>query len=155
MVKSNEVGVGCDAHRRRPTPPFVPRPVPAFDHRFEPAAECIPETRRALRRWLEQLDTDAEIAYDALLVATELATNGVLHDGGGDVTVHAEFEDRSLLLAVDTVDLPGPPPPSLRAVRDPFESGRGIPLLKGLTDDFGMEIDGQNRHVWCRIRVSD
>jgi len=119
----------------------------SFDHRFRPAPEGVPSTRRALRTWLEQRDTDADVTYDALVVATELTTNGVLHDGGDDVTLHAEIEDRTLLLAVNTVDLPGPTPPSLRAVQDPFESGRGIPLVKGLTDDFGIEIDGPKRRV--------
>ena len=127
-------------------------PVAAFDHSFDPAPEGVPHTRHALRAWLDECGVDVDVGHIALLVASELTTNGVLHDGGAKVTLHAEIDTHGIVLAVDTVDRPEPPPVPLRSVLDPFEGGRGLPLVEELTDEFEILVDGPRRRTWCRIR---
>lgn len=44
---------------------------------------------RALGRWLTAARVQGERAQDAMLIATELVTNGVLHDGGDQIAFRA------------------------------------------------------------------
>jgi anti-sigma regulatory factor (Ser/Thr protein kinase) len=85
-----------------------------------------------------------------MLIATELVTNGVLHDGGDQVGFRAWRGTDSLSMEVRTIDHPGPPPSQLRDA-DPVERGRGMLLIDALADDYSIHIAGAERTVVCRL----
>ena len=125
-----------------------------FEYRCDPQPDCVTRVRHALARWLEAARVHGERAYDALLVATELVTNGVLHDGGDHVTFRAWRGRDSVSIEVHTVDSAGPPPAYLRRVDDPLEGGRGMILVEALTDEHAIHVAGAERTVSCRLSLA-
>ncbi|KIF71442.1 protein phosphatase [Streptomyces sp. AcH 505] len=86
------------------------------------------------------------------LTADELITNALMHtDGGAVVTVRVltnserrlrvEVEDRSSVL------------PRRREATDSGVSGRGLMLVDGLADAWGVESRGSGKCVWCEFAV--
>jgi len=72
--------------------------------RFEPRAEQLPHARAVLRKWLDARGIPQSVTTDALLIASELVTNGVVHDGAGLITMRAEATEDNLRLEVVTTD---------------------------------------------------
>jgi anti-sigma B factor antagonist len=68
--------------------------VTAFERRFPPQPAELPAARAALRAWLRDVGVDGVNATaDVLVVASELVTNGVFHDGGDLITLRADWHD--------------------------------------------------------------
>ena len=84
------------------------------------------------------------------MVASELATNAIIHDGGDDVTVRAERTEDAVELEVHTVDMPEHRSPVVRDAEPFVETGRGLHIVSQLTDACDIRIDGRRRTVWCR-----
>jgi serine/threonine-protein kinase RsbW len=104
----------------------------------------------AVRASLTDLLRDCPVADDALLCASELATNAVRHSRsglpGGQFTLHgAVIAGGSVLIGVE--DEGGPWAPS---VEDPAR-GHGLDIIQALAADWGIEGNYCSRAVWVRI----
>jgi anti-sigma regulatory factor (Ser/Thr protein kinase) len=86
---------------------------------------------------------------DALIAATELATNSLVHAGPGAVTVRASRDRRRLRVEVHDA---GPGIGSRRLARPPATSvgGRGLYLVTKLADRWGSR-DRPRAMVWFEI----
>ncbi|MFF3756482.1 SpoIIE family protein phosphatase [Streptomyces sp. NPDC002185] len=103
--------------------------------------------RAAVRAW-----GAGERADEIELVADELMTNALMHtDGGAIVTLRmltgpprrlrVEVEDRSSAL------------PRRREAGEAGVSGRGLLLVDGLSDTWGVESRGGGKCVWCEFAM--
>jgi anti-sigma regulatory factor (Ser/Thr protein kinase) len=122
----------------------------AFEFRSEPDPACVATIRRRLGDWLASTGVDSETGFELLVVASELATNAILHDGGDPVTVQAQRTDDAIELAVHTVDMPEGRKPVVRDAEPFVETGRGLHIVSQLTDACDIRTDGRHRTVWCR-----
>jgi serine/threonine-protein kinase RsbW len=108
----------------------------------------VPRARAALRRLLP----DGPLADDALLVATELMSNALVHSRSG--APGGEFVIRlvacqSRYVRVEVEDQGGPWAPRDRG----SEGGRGLTIVAALAGpaNWGVEGDEDGRLVWVRL----
>lgn len=118
-----------------------------------PRVEEIPAVRAALREWLEAEEVPASSAGDILVVASELVTNGVLHDGGATITLRARRLPSEVSLEVRTADRPPGVPPYPRGTDGPTETGRGLLIVAALADGHRTLTDGGHRLDHCQFRL--
>lgn len=90
----------------------------------------------------------ASVLDDALLVASELATNAVTHAESG-CRIRISLTDATL--RIDVIDTgagtPEPQPESFTS-----EHGRGLRLIDAVTTAWGLEvIPGQGKLVWAEL----
>ena len=93
-------------------------------------------------------DEDVEIDFDAAkLLTTEIATNAARH-GKEPIELSIELQEEDLRVSVfdhgsgfDPESLPGPSE----------TGGRGIPLLKSLSSEWGVDLQEDGTEVWFRI----
>lgn len=119
---------------------------PHVDLVLDDAASAAPAARRCTEETLRRWGLDA-LADDAALVATELATNAVLHAGPPatlrlcrlDGTVRIEVRDRS------------PRPPVVVDPTDEAMTGRGLRLIDALAERWGVEPVEGGKVVWCEL----
>ncbi|NEA98262.1 ATP-binding protein [Streptomyces sp. SID13726] len=90
----------CDEHRTEAAPESS-----VMDRRARPRPYRPAEARRAVERAVSErcrathTPCDAQALSDALLVASELATNAILH-GGGITDFHVDVEGRGVRVSV-------------------------------------------------------
>jgi len=134
-----------DLYGRVP-PGCVPPPVPILEELrgFPGTAACPAGARRsavgAVRDWGYE-----HLADDAAFVATELATNAVVHAGSRfvlrlaclDGTIRISVQDRSVT----------PPMPKSTVASD--EAGRGLALIGRLAKLWGYELVEDGKVVWA------
>jgi hypothetical protein len=104
-----------------------------------------------LRRWLTSLLPGCPARDDVISVATELASNALLHTRSGhDGSFGVEVTwDRSTV-AVAVADSGGPAEPHV--IEDPGgESGRGLLLVRALSVRTGMSGGEPGRTIWAQI----
>ena len=105
----------------------------------------------AIRRWLTSLLPECPARDDVILVATELATNAVLHTKsgrGGLFDVEITWSEQVVRVAVADSGSPDSP----RAVADPSgEHGRGLLVVAALSTRTGTYLDHGSRVVWADI----
>jgi anti-sigma regulatory factor (Ser/Thr protein kinase) len=86
-------------------------------------------------------------AYEALLCASELATNALLHsdtrEAGGTFTVRAEIRPGTSV-TIEVEDCGG----CWAEPRPHPAHGRGLGIVQQLTDDWGVRDNGKRRVVW-------
>jgi anti-sigma regulatory factor (Ser/Thr protein kinase) len=109
-----------------------------------PTTASVAEVRRFVGERLAEWP-HPEVAHSAMLAASELATNAVLHARTEftvkvmlDDCVRIEIEDRSPAL------------PVLKPITDQASTGRGLHLVERLTDAWGVEASDGKR-VWCEL----
>jgi anti-sigma regulatory factor (Ser/Thr protein kinase) len=126
-----------------------------FERTFRPDPAELPPARAALRAWLHDVGVEGEDATsDVLVVTSELATNGVFHDGGDLITVRAEKQDCDVSIEVTTVDhLPGRHP-TYRDVEDSVEGGRGLAIVHALSHGYRVLRHDNERVTACRVTTS-
>ncbi|MFI8100790.1 SpoIIE family protein phosphatase [Streptomyces sp. NPDC086023] len=91
-----------------------------------------------------------ERADEIELAADELMTNALVHtDGGGTVTLRLTAEGRIRVEVEDTSSAL----PRRREADDFAVSGRGLMLVDGLSDAWGVEPRGGGKCVWCEFAV--
>ena len=83
----------------------------------------------------------------ATLLVTEVVTNAVLH-AHTDVSVHVAVEGEGLLVQVEDGS---PSSPQRRAHDQDAVSGRGLELVEGLADDFGVLATPAGKAVWFSL----
>lgn len=120
-----------------------------FSIRLPLLLSAVPMCRGALAEWLDAAGVPADTAYDTLVVASELVTNGVIHAAGHDFALSAEQDHRSLIIEVTTTI---PAENSIaNAAGDPDEHGRGLVIVTALVDEMTV-TDQHNLHrVRCRL----
>lgn len=106
------------------------------------------EFRQSLRTWLRtQVGPDTQ---DALMLAVhEAVANGVEHGNGSRVLVDARVDDRGLVIEISTE---GSWEPESRQSDPLDERGRGLALMRGLTDELELLVDEDG--VSIRLRPS-
>jgi anti-sigma regulatory factor (Ser/Thr protein kinase) len=90
------------------------------------------------------------MAPDVELIVSELVTNAIEHNHGASVSM-------SLRLAKGTVRIEvsdgSPCRPQKRRPTDDDEGGRGLLLVAGLADDWGVSDDGTT--TWCTLSLTE
>lgn len=108
-----------------------------------------------LRQWLSSLLPECPARDDVLCVATELATNAVRHTvsgRGGWFAVEITWHRPVVRVAVADCGAPTGP----RLVDDPAaDHGRGLVLVRGLSEHTGVIGDHRGRLLWADIRWED
>ncbi|WP_129338513.1 ATP-binding protein [Cellulomonas endophytica] len=101
-----------------------------------------------LRHELDDATSPANAAmrHQLLLVASELATNGLRH-GRPPVHVHLLVGPRALLL--DVVDLDPTTLPLVAGRRGPGAGGFGLMITESLSTRFGCYVTAATKHVWA------
>ncbi|WP_228985557.1 ATP-binding protein, partial [Streptomyces sp. DH12] len=87
---------------------------------------------------------DTEALADALLVASELTTNAILH-GEGPVRLRLIHDGERLLAEVTDASSAGP---HLRHARHGDESGRGLYIVMRLSAHWGLRHGREDKTIW-------
>lgn len=141
--------------------PEQPDPLPELDLRVTRAEHTGPgmaaedrpwpgRVRRIVRAHLRSWRC-ASAATDAALVATELVTNAFLYGSGAEIGVRMTLAPPHLRIEIDS----GPGSwrrPSARPAGRLEEGGRGLLLVAGLCDAWGVSADGSR--TWCTLTVA-
>ncbi|QHF94718.1 PAS domain S-box protein [Streptomyces sp. NHF165] len=128
---------------RRSSAPHMAATVTAADPDSLQAARLA--LRAALHRWsLEELGDTAE------LLASELATNALLHTDGDATLTARPVHNGGRALRVAVTDT-SPVSPQRRAATEQSTTGRGLVLIEELATDWGVEPRGTGKSVWCEI----
>jgi anti-sigma regulatory factor (Ser/Thr protein kinase) len=109
--------------------------------------DCAAIVRSQLAEVLGDWGCSDELVSDAMLVATELVTNAMLH-GGGCTSLAAVFDSRTLRLEVgDRASLP----PQKHHYEEGAATGRGLYLVDALSAVWGWEAQAAGKLVWAEI----
>jgi anti-sigma regulatory factor (Ser/Thr protein kinase) len=126
-----------------------------FERRLPPEPQEVPPARAALRAWLEAAGVeDQEAAFDVLVVASELVTNGVFHDGGDMITVRAQLDAEEVVLEVTTIDSAPGLESHTRGFQDPLDGGRGLAIVRAFSKGLAITRRGASRVTRCRISLA-
>ncbi|GGQ76940.1 ATP-binding protein [Streptomyces pilosus] len=115
----------------------------------------MPGARAFARRVLEDWGVHASRIDDVLLCVSELATNALLHGvppGRGLLLRLLPYADS---VRVEVHDSGGGVPAVPRGAPDePDESGRGLLLVAGLADRWGVGERSPGKVVWCEFALT-
>jgi len=107
---------------------------------------------RNVRRFFAQLVQGRPAADDAVLLASELATNAVVHTASGDggkICVVVQVEDKRL--RVEVHDDGSATAPVVRQCATATESGLGLGLVEMLSERWGHDGGPSGRTVWFEM----
>lgn len=134
-----------DLWRSPPAPPRVAR------LRLTRDRASVSTVRSLLDRLLASWRLDNRVDEDDLkLVATELATNAVVHTGSPDTITILYLGDKIRMEVNDgsaTV-------PQARTASVHAEGGRGMRLVDSLSASWGVDSRGGGKQVWCELPVA-
>ena len=112
----------------------------------EPAS--VPAARQFVREFLAGEDVDSVLALPALLLTSELVTNGVIH-AHTDLDLQAAVANDSLRVEVidhgDGCPVPGQAAPDA-------EWGRGLSVVSELATRWGVVMEPDWKSVWFELR---
>lgn len=133
-------------------PSSAPLPGTVWSRSFP----ALPEQVRQARRFLADVLGDSPASADAQLCLSEIATNAVKHSRsaapGGQFTVRIAIAAGRLRVEVE--DGGGPWLPRPRETSQPGHRGRGLAIVRDLSDQWGVSgagVDGDalaTRTVW-------
>jgi anti-sigma regulatory factor (Ser/Thr protein kinase) len=106
------------------------------------------ESVRDLFRGLADRDRDHvdSLAADVELVVSELVTNAVVH-GTGPITLRVRVIDGFVSVGVQDCGLDVP---HVHGADPSREGGRGMAVIAGLVNDWGVRVDGDTgKEVWA------
>jgi anti-sigma regulatory factor (Ser/Thr protein kinase) len=116
------------------------------------------EAARAARLYIEGVLTawtaPADFIDTAKLLTSELAANAITHGEGRGGTITLEVRSFGCCLGVDVADH-SPNIPLLRSVAIDIEHGRGLLLVAEVAESWGYYFEGNRKHVWFHLRMSD
>lgn len=139
-------GEVSDAVVHRVRFPADPVSVPAARHMV----------RDALRAWGE-----SNVAADALVVTSELATNAMLHSGSDFFTLELAQPAAGTVVIAVTDDGEVPPeaveqrPADLTSRSGELTTGRGLAIVAALSDRWGVEPTVSGKRVWAALGGAD
>jgi anti-sigma regulatory factor (Ser/Thr protein kinase) len=114
-----------------------------------PSADSVRTARRFLRETLASWDAEP-LEWTASQAVSELVTNAVLHAGTPiTVTLTLPGDGR---LRVEVGD-GSPRVPQQRRYGQRATTGRGIALVAGLAEAWGVETRPGGKTVWCELAV--
>ncbi|MET7637172.1 ATP-binding protein [Streptomyces sp. NPDC005438] len=88
------------------------------------------------------------LAEDAALVATELATNALLHGGpGGECSLDVERGRSITITMTDGCALP----PTVTKAETCDESGRGLLIVQSLASAWGCDVAERGKRTWATV----
>ncbi len=111
-----------------------------------------PDQVRQARNFVARVLAGFPAADDALLLASELVTNAIMHTAsgaGGTFTITASRYGNRAWIAVR--DGGGDKAPVIRPVSRDRESGFGLGLVDKLADRWGYDGDERGRVVWFEV----
>jgi serine phosphatase RsbU (regulator of sigma subunit)/anti-sigma regulatory factor (Ser/Thr protein kinase) len=118
--------------------------------RFEPDPTSIAAARRYVRGSLLGWDVDEDLRDDLMVIASELATNAVVHAGTAFEVSCAHLGGAIRLQVRDGYPARGLP--AVLPARDPSRpSGRGLTLCASLSSAWGVEYTPTSKTVWCQL----
>ena len=112
----------------------------------EPAS--VPAARQFVRAFLADEGVDAVLALPAVLLTSELVTNGVIH-AHTDLDLQAKVANGSL--RVEVIDRGDGCPVPGRAAPD-AEWGRGLSVVSALATHWGVVMEPDWKSVWFELR---
>ncbi|MFF8632962.1 ATP-binding protein [Streptomyces pilosus] len=133
------------------TSPPLQAPCPR-ERLFRRERRSVPGARAFARRVLEDWGVHASRIDDVLLCVSELATNALLHGvppGRGLLLRLLPYADS---VRVEVHDSGGGVPAVPRGAPD--ESGRGLLLVAGLADRWGVTERDPGKVVWCEFALT-
>ena len=109
---------------------------------------------RAVRAMVTELTADlpAETGEDLLLVVTELVANAYEH-GAAPRALRLERRDESGHVVIE-VDDGEPAAPVLGRSRLGTHRGRGLTIVAGVAERWGVHVVNAGKTVWARLRVA-
>jgi len=116
----------------------------------------VGRARTLLREQARLWKIPEDVTETAVLLLSELMTNAYRHakvPAGREIWARCvETDDRLRLTVTDASDVL----PVLREAAPDDESGRGLPLVAALADDWGAEPRpcGIGKTVWCELRTA-
>jgi anti-sigma regulatory factor (Ser/Thr protein kinase) len=123
--------------------------VPSASRSFPPTPESVGGARQFTRRTLVSWGADG-LEDDARIVASELATNALLHARTPfTLTLTLDADRLRLTMADGSVTRPR----MRRFNTAESTTGRGLRMVAELSHAWGVEQDGQGKTVWCEFRV--
>lgn len=108
---------------------------------------AVPEVRHALRELLSHW-RERESAAVAELLMSELVTNALVHTEHGAVVKATVADSR---LRVEVRDFIDAPPTPNAPTEDDGTHGRGLVLVEGLADAWGVRSQGLGKMVWFEL----
>jgi serine phosphatase RsbU (regulator of sigma subunit)/anti-sigma regulatory factor (Ser/Thr protein kinase) len=135
--------------RRVPPGADLKPPLGAFEYRFSPSLATVPLARHLFGDWLEHFKLEEAERADLLLVASELCSNAVRHASGkpGALAVRAWADADAVVVEVED---DGAGMELSHRAEDPdleAETGRGLYVVRALTDDLSVRRDGERTVV--------
>jgi anti-sigma regulatory factor (Ser/Thr protein kinase) len=122
------------------------------EHDMPPDASAVGEARRFLRATLADWSIAPDTTDQAVLCLSELATNALIHTGGG---CHVRVELHDGVLTTRVHDNGASVEPHVRAHDDSLHgSGHGLRLVDALVDSWGRTTDAHSAAVWFALAVS-
>ncbi|WP_030252984.1 ATP-binding protein [Streptomyces violens] len=110
-----------------------------FDVALPPEVRRVAHMRRVTAAHLRYWDLDA-LVDSATVIVSELVTNAIQH-GLGQQPIGLRVTRSAHELRIEVTD--GTPQPArVRRANDDDEHGRGLPLVAGLADGWGVSRDG-------------
>lgn len=124
--------------------------MPSLDQCLELSAQ--PTSARRARLFVGELlrangaDGATEVC---LLLTSELVTNALLY-ARSDVVLRVLINAPMVRISVHD---DSPVPPVARSSQTEDTSGRGLALVEGLANDWGVTLNGQGKEVWFEVRL--
>lgn len=121
-----------------------------FVYRFSPSTATVPLVRHFFHDWLRHQPVDPDLRDDLLFVATELCANSVraASTAPGSIQLRAELDGAAVVIEVEDdgegyeLDDDTQPQPDA-------EAGRGLFLVRALTDELGVERRDERTLTRC------
>lgn len=95
-------------------------------------------------------DWGSSDAEDLAVVTSELVTNAIVHARSAPTVTISRAGDGKVRLEVRDDD---PSPPVVRAPYDRHTRGHGLHIVAALSEEWGVEVVGGTKVVWCRVEV--
>lgn len=123
-----------------------------FDHTFLPRPDSVWQARAFVSTSLatQEAPLDRDVHDAAMLITSELATNAVCH-------AHTPFEVEVLMAPDDLVISVTDGDPTIPTALEPSDtrtSGRGLALVEGCSEEWGIERIYGGKRIWSRPRAS-
>jgi anti-sigma regulatory factor (Ser/Thr protein kinase) len=119
-----------------------------FDHTFLPRPDSVRQARAFVRTSLatNAAPVDHAVHEAAMLITSELATNAVRH-------AHTPYEVEVLMASDDiviSVTDGDPTIPTALEASDTRSGGRGLALVEGCSQEWGIERIYGGKRIWSR-----
>lgn len=127
------------------------------------ALPAVPTSARAARVFVTEVlggwDMD-ELSYDAATIASELATNAIVHAPAASLSgdlfhIALTIDVSRLTITVSDLVEQVPAPPFPGEPDDDAESGRGLGIVEAYSDEWGWQRNGPTgKLVWATLKLA-